>query len=230
MKNGRMVASRYAMSLVVSVMCLMMASCSGSKPIEVSDNDQSRFDETTKELRKKAQGGDASAQNELGLLYYEGRGVGQNYRKAKEWFDKAVEQGHTGAQVNLGTLYLRGEGAPQSSQMALFWFTRAAGQEDALALAKLGLMYSQGRGALQDFIQAHMWYNLSAARGEARFINFARTLLRVLFPDAAPPRICVRSRFESLRLHISQRNNACGMTQVHLEVRCKLHRKWGYDQ
>ena len=81
MKNGRMVASRYAMSLVVSVMCLMMASCSGSKPIEVSDNDQSRFDETTKELRKKAQGGDASAQNELGLLYYEGRGVGQNYRK-----------------------------------------------------------------------------------------------------------------------------------------------------
>ena len=62
--------------------------------------------------------------------------------------------------------------------MALFWFTRAAGQEDALALAKLGLMYSQGRGALQDFIQAHMWYNLSAARGEARFINFARTLLR----------------------------------------------------
>jgi TPR repeat protein len=124
-------------------MCLMMASCSGSKPIEVSDNDQSRFEELTKELRKKAQGGDASAQNELGLLYYEGRGVGQNYRKAKEWFDKAVEQGHTGAQVNLGTLYLRGEGAPQSSQMALFWFTRAAGQEDALALAKLGLMYAE---------------------------------------------------------------------------------------
>jgi hypothetical protein len=76
MKNGRVGAPRYAMSLVVSVMCLMMASCSGSKPIEVSDNDQSRFEELTKELRKKAQGGDASAQNELGLLYYEGRGVG----------------------------------------------------------------------------------------------------------------------------------------------------------
>jgi hypothetical protein len=59
MKNGRVGAPRYAMSLVVSVMCLMMASCSGSKPIEVSDNDQSRFEELTKELRKKAQGGDA---------------------------------------------------------------------------------------------------------------------------------------------------------------------------
>ena len=75
MKNGRVVASRYAMSLVVSVMCLMMASCSGSKAIGVPDNDQSRFEETTKELRKKAQGGDASAQNELGLLYYEGKSI-----------------------------------------------------------------------------------------------------------------------------------------------------------
>jgi TPR repeat protein len=115
-------------------------------------------------------------------LYYEGRGVGQNYRKAKEWFDKAVEQGHTGAQVNLGTLYLRGEGAPQSSQMALFWFTRAAGQEDALALAKLGLMYAQGRGVLQDFIQAHMWYNLSAARGEDRSAEARDALAKQMTP------------------------------------------------
>lgn len=130
--------------------------------------------------------------------HYEGRGVGQNYRKAKEWFDKAVEQGHTGAQVNLGTLYLRGEGTPQSSQMALFWFTRAAGQEDALALAKLGLMYSQGRGALQDFIQAHMWYNLSAARGRSKIYQFrSNPSAEVSSLHAARPRICVMSRLES---------------------------------
>jgi hypothetical protein len=182
MKSGRVVASRYAMSLGVPVMCLVISACTGSKVIEVPDNDLSRVGDTTKDLRKLAQGGDASAQNELGLLYYEGRGVLQNYRKAKEWFDKAVEQGHTGAQVNLGTLYLRGEGAPQSSQMALFWFTRAAGQEDALALAKLGLMYAQGRGVLQDFIQAHMWYNLSAARGEGRSAEARDALAKQMTP------------------------------------------------
>ena len=155
--------------LVAFVMCLILAACTGSQPARDASNDNvARFEESTRELRKLAQGGDAKAQNELGLLYYEGKGVPQNHKKAKEWFDKAVEQGHTGAQVNLGTLYLRGEGAPQSSQMALFWFSRAAGHEDALALAKLGLMYAQGRGVLQDYIQAHMWYNLSAARGEAR--------------------------------------------------------------
>jgi TPR repeat protein len=134
------------------------------------------------ELRKLAQGGDASAQNELGLLYYEGKGIPQDHRKAKEWFDKAVEQGHAGAQVNLGTLYLRGEGAPQSSQMALFWFTRAAAQEDALAFAKLGSMYAQGRGVLQDFIQAHMWYNLSAAHGEPRSADARDALAKQMTP------------------------------------------------
>jgi TPR repeat protein len=108
------------------------------------------------ELRKLAQGGDASAQNELGLLYYEGKGIPQDHRKAKEWFDKAVEQGHAGAQVNLGTLYLRGEGAPQSSQMALFWFTRAAAQEDALAFAKLVSMYAQGSADARDALAKQM--------------------------------------------------------------------------
>ena len=140
----------------------------GNSAIEDPRANAVPFEESTRELRQLAEGGDASAQNKLGLLYYEGKGVPQNHRKAKEWFDKAVEQGHTGAQVNLGTLYLRGEGAPQSSQMALFWFARAAAHEDPLAFAKLGMMYSQGRGVLQDFIQAHMWYNLSAAHGEER--------------------------------------------------------------
>jgi hypothetical protein len=164
-------------------MWLAISSCSGGTPIAVSANEVSHLQESTREVRKLAERGDASAQNELGLLYYEGRGVPQDHRKAKEWFDKAVEQGHPGAQVNLGTLYLRGEGAPQSSQMALFWFTRAAGQEDALALAKLGLMYAQGRGVLQDFIQAHMWYNLSAARGEVRSAEARDALAKQMTPS-----------------------------------------------
>lgn len=184
MDRRQLISCRCGMPLFLSVICLLVSSCLGSKQsaLDAANNDRSQFEESTKELRKLAQGGDASAQNELGLLYYEGKGALQNHRKAKEWFDKAVEQGHTGAQVNLGTLYLRGEGAPQSSQMALFWFSRAAAQEDALALAKLGLMYAQGRGVLQDFIQAHMWYNLSAAHGEARSADARDALAKQMTP------------------------------------------------
>ena len=117
---------------------------------------------------KRAQAGDPNAQNELGLLYSEGRGLPQNYLEAKDWFKKAADQGHAGAQVNLGTLYSLGQGAPYSDHMALFWFQKAAEQRHALAFAKLGMMYERGRGVLQNLIDAHMWYSLSAAYGEKR--------------------------------------------------------------
>ncbi|MGE3976103.1 MAG: tetratricopeptide repeat protein [Nitrospira sp.] len=120
------------------------------------------------EVLKRAQSGDLNAQNELGLLYSEGRGLPQNYREAKDWFKKAADQGHAGAQVNLGTLYSLGRGAPYSDHMALFWFQKAAEQRNALAFAKLGMMYERGRAVPQSLIEAHMWYNLSVAYGEKR--------------------------------------------------------------
>ena len=120
------------------------------------------------DILKRAQAGDPHAQNELGLLYSEGRGLPQNYLEAKDWFKKAADQGNPAAQVNLGTLYSLGQGAPYSDHMALFWFQKAAEQRNALAFAKLGMMYERGRGVPQNFIEAHMWYNLSAAYGEKR--------------------------------------------------------------
>jgi uncharacterized protein len=183
MSSGQPISSRCNIPLVLSILCLTMSACAGSQPaVDTSTNMRAEYEATAKELRKSAEGGDASAQNALGLLYYEGKGVPQDYRQAKQWFEEAAKQGHAGAQVNLGTLYLRGEGAPQSDQMALFWFRRAAEQEDALAFAKLGLMYAQGRGVLQDFIQAHMWYNLSAAHGENRSAEARDTLAKQMTP------------------------------------------------
>jgi TPR repeat protein len=120
------------------------------------------------EALKRAQAGDPNAQNELGLLYSEGRGLPQNYLEAKDWFKKAADQGHAAAQVNLGTLYSLGQGAPYSDQMALFWFQKSADQRNALAFAKLGMMYERGRAVPQNLIEAHMWYNLSVAYGEKR--------------------------------------------------------------
>ncbi len=120
------------------------------------------------EILKRAQTGNPDAQNQLGLLYSEGRSLPQNYFEAKDWFKKAADQGHADAQVNLGTLYSLGQGAPFSDPMALYWFQKAAEQRNALAFAKLGMMYERGRGVPQNLIEAHMWYNLSSAYGEKR--------------------------------------------------------------
>ena len=56
------------------------------------------------------QSADADAQCSLADMYYEGKGVTQDYARAAELYQAAAEQGEAGAQCSLGILYDRGEG------------------------------------------------------------------------------------------------------------------------
>jgi TPR repeat protein len=183
MSSDMPISPRFNMALVLSLVCLIGSSCADIKPaVDTSQNKRAEDEATAKEVRKSAEEGNASAQYRLGLLYEGGVGVPQDYRQAKEWFEKAAKQGHVGAQADLGTLYLQGAGAPQSAQMAMFWFSQAAGQGDVLSFAKLGWMYAEGRGVRQDSIQAHMWYNLSAAQGDQKAAEARDALAKQMTP------------------------------------------------
>jgi hypothetical protein len=85
-----------------------------------------QFDETM----KKAQQGDAEAQNKLGALYYKGEGVTQDYKQAAYWAQKAAEQGRTDAQVNLAIMYYKGEGVTQDFKQAYVWWSLASARGD----------------------------------------------------------------------------------------------------
>ncbi len=43
--------------------------------------------------RKAAEQGHALAQTNLGIMYEEGQGVGQDYKEAVGWYSKAAERG-----------------------------------------------------------------------------------------------------------------------------------------
>ena len=47
--------------------------------------------------QKAAEQGNAAAQYNLGVYYYNGEGVPQSYTEAVKWFKKAAEQGHAKA-------------------------------------------------------------------------------------------------------------------------------------
>ncbi len=85
---------------------------------------------------KMAKGGDADAQNNLGLMYDNGQGVPQDYTEAVKWYTKAAEQGDADAQNNLGLMYDNGQGVPQDYTEAVKWYTKAAEQGDADAQCK----------------------------------------------------------------------------------------------
>ena len=110
-----------------------------------------------------AEQGDADAQFDLGVMYYDGQGVPQDHAEAVKWFRRAAEQGLADAQSNLGGMYYEGQGVPQDHAEAAKWFRRAAEQGNTTAQFYLGLMLETGTGVPQDHVVAHMWFNLSAA-------------------------------------------------------------------
>ena len=87
----------------------------------------------TPELVKKAEAGDAEAQNTLGMSYLMGSGITQDPKKALTWFKKSAEQGNASAQCSLAACYLSGIGADKDEEKAVKWYTKAAkqGNEDA---------------------------------------------------------------------------------------------------
>jgi hypothetical protein len=89
-----------------------------SPPIDISAED----------LHKQAAQGNAWAQHNLGVLYDNGRGVPQDYVKARGWYEKAAAQGNAWAQHNLGSLYDNGRGVPQDYVKAYMWLDLAAAQ------------------------------------------------------------------------------------------------------
>jgi TPR repeat protein len=62
----------------------------------------------------------------LGTIYYEGRGVTQDFAEAMKWFWLAAAQGQAEAQLNLGSMYGRGQGDPKDYAQAHMWSNLAA--------------------------------------------------------------------------------------------------------
>jgi TPR repeat protein len=61
-------------------------------------------------------------------MYFNGRGVPQDYTGAVKWYRLAVEQGDANAQTSLGAMYVGGHGVPQDHAVAVGWYRLAADQ------------------------------------------------------------------------------------------------------
>jgi ribosomal protein L7/L12 len=118
-------------------------------------------DETGKNiesLKAEAERGNAEAQLELGVCYFEGSGVKEDKAEAVKWYRKAAEQGLAEAQYNLGVCYQNGEGVEKDEAEAVKWLRKAAEQGLAEAQYYLGLCYDNGDGVEKDEAEAVKWY------------------------------------------------------------------------
>ena len=121
-----------------------------------------------KEIEPLAKAGNADAQHLLGLMYYMGRGVKQDYKQALQWHRKAAQQGKADAQYVVGAMYYTGNAVIQDHKQAVIWFRKAAEQGHADSQQIMGLMYRYHMAGLpQDNVIAYMLWNLAAAKGSA---------------------------------------------------------------
>ncbi|MDO8546574.1 MAG: tetratricopeptide repeat protein [Nitrospirales bacterium] len=90
--------------------------------------------EYVKQLHADAEQGDPESQHRLGLMYYRGRGVPQDYVQALYWYRAAAEQGDADAQHNLGFMYSKGLGVAQDFVPAHMWANLATSQGDQDAI------------------------------------------------------------------------------------------------
>jgi TPR repeat protein len=112
--------------------------------------------------QRAAEGGHAGAQNNLGAMYYDGRGVLRNPLEAAKWYKLAADQGHAVAQTNLALMYGMGVGVPpDQAAMVKLLKTAAAGGEPR-AQAQLARMYLDGDGVPQNAGEAAAQDNESA--------------------------------------------------------------------
>ena len=105
-----------------------------------------------------AQSGHAESQNNLGVMYETGQGVGLNHRRAFYWYVKAAQQGRAYAQNNLGVMYETGQGVAQDYHKAKSWYLKAAAAGNSQAQYNLGLIYEHGKGVVPNQQEAISWY------------------------------------------------------------------------
>ena len=116
-------------------------------------------------FEKAAENGNASAQNNLGRMYYHALGVETDYAKAIAWYEKAAANGNSYAQYSIGYMYENGQGVKKNYAKAMECFKKAAANDDSYAQYSIGNMHYHGQGVKRDYAKAAEWYKKAATNG-----------------------------------------------------------------
>ena len=140
-----------------------------------------------KSLQSKAEKGDSLALFYLGIHYYAGKDIKQDYKKAFECFQKVATEDacnlwNAQAQFFLGKCYFYGYGKRKNITMAIQWYKSAeklkhqlfdykidfdfhennAKKGNAISQNLLGDCYFYGEGVPQNYAMALKWYKRAA--------------------------------------------------------------------
>lgn len=117
-------------TLIAALLCVagLVLSCAPA-PLSESEATKEQFLET----KAKAEKGDPQAQTHLGVSYFNGFAVEQDYTEALKWYGRAAEQNDPKAQALLGACHFRGWGVEKNFAEAYAWVSQSASRDKGAA-------------------------------------------------------------------------------------------------
>lgn len=112
----------------------------------------SALSDSLRQLRRRAEAGDAEAQFELGARYASGEEVAQDYAQAVKWFTRAADGGQVLAAATLGAYYWAGRGVPKDDVTAYMW--SAVAQQGGDEASKYRLAILRARMSVAEITEA----------------------------------------------------------------------------
>ena len=100
----------------------------------------------------------------LGILYYEGKGIQQDYYKAFELFKKASDLENKTAYAWLAECYYYGNGTKKDYQKALQLYLK--GNLYGYTQSQIGRIYESGQDVKKNLTEALNWYKKANESGE----------------------------------------------------------------
>ena len=179
------------MKRLITILCLTISLACGSFSVSWGDDFQKGMEAYKRgdfanaiiEWILLGEDGDEKAQYFLGLIYYKGKGVPQDYKTALKWYTLSAEQGNKVAQYNLGVMYSFGLGVVPDYKTALKWYNLSSEQGYVLAQYNLGRLYYLGNGVKEKMVYAHMWVNLASLNGFEMAEEINELLTEIMIPS-----------------------------------------------
>lgn len=130
-----------------------------------------------------------SAENNLGLLYAEGKGVSKDPARAFELINRAASKGLPGAKHNLGLLYKSGNGVATDPARAKQLFEEAAQLGYQRSQYVLAQMHMKGEGIPQNPVETLKWLMLSSSGKDREILEVSRRTLVALVQRTSPAQV-----------------------------------------
>ncbi len=115
---------------------------------------------------KACDGGDAIGCLELGVMYFNGEDIEQDYSKALEFYTKACDGGIAKGCSNLGLMYDKGQGMKRNDLIkAVELYGKACAGGYIKGCYNLGVMYHYGEGVKKEYLKSVELYRKACVGG-----------------------------------------------------------------